>query len=168
MNVGGHRITNDELELAIGRLGFTPVGTYQASGNVLLTLDRDAEPDAVAGTVEEGLAQALGYEVPTFVRSAAAVRRAAELRPFPDEAEVGVKPQVVFCRGPISSDAGAAITDLEGRDRLAIDGAEIHWLPPGGISDSALDLGLVERLVGSMTVRTRGTVARLAGKLVAE
>ena len=34
MNVGGHRITNDELRAAFARIGFEDVGVFRASGNV--------------------------------------------------------------------------------------------------------------------------------------
>lgn len=41
MNLGGRRLTNDELRAAVTACGCDDVETYQASGNVVL---RDARP----------------------------------------------------------------------------------------------------------------------------
>ena len=41
---------------------------------------------------------------------------------------------------------------------------EAGWLPAGPISDSALDMKALERALGPMTVRTRGTVEQIAAR----
>jgi uncharacterized protein (DUF1697 family) len=50
------------------------------------------------------------------------------------------------------------------RDRLALDGRELYWLPSGGTIDSELDLKAIGRLLGAMTMRTKNTIAQLAAR----
>jgi uncharacterized protein (DUF1697 family) len=81
MNVGGHRLTNDELRGHLEAMGFAGVATFRASGNVVLA-GEERTPQAVAEHVEQGLEAALGYAVPTFVRSAEQVLAIAAAEPF--------------------------------------------------------------------------------------
>jgi uncharacterized protein (DUF1697 family) len=60
MNLGGRRISNDDLRAAFEGLELTEVATFRASGNVIFD-----GPDGVGGTdlsakIEAGLADALG------------------------------------------------------------------------------------------------------------
>ena len=48
-------------------------------------------------------------------------------------------------------------------DHLALEGRELYWLPIGGIRDSKVNRS-IERLPGSCTVRTKGTMEQLAAK----
>lgn len=50
------------------------------------------------------------------------------------------------------------------QDRLAFGESELYWLPSGGTMDSALDLKLVERLLGRLTLRTSNTIAQIAAR----
>ena len=117
--------------------------------------------------MQEGLAEALGYEVPTYVRSAEEVRGIAAQRPF--EAEIvsssAGKLQVGLLSEAPSARARRAVLDLAGEeDLLAFGERELYWLPSGGILDSPLDLPAIARLIGAMTVRTKGTMELLAAK----
>ncbi|HEY5815234.1 MAG TPA: DUF1697 domain-containing protein [Solirubrobacterales bacterium] len=68
MNLGGRRIANDDLRSHFEALGCEDVATFRASGNVIFA--RDGRLAALTSRLEEGLAEALGYEVPVFLRSA--------------------------------------------------------------------------------------------------
>ncbi len=166
MNVGGHRITNAELQRTFGELGFDSVATYRASGNVIFRGDGDA--DALIRRIEDGLRDALGYDVPTFLRAAAELKAVAAARPFTD-AELAAsrgKTQVTFLPDvpdPRSRDAVLALATRE--DRLALDGRELYWLPAAGFMESELDHKSITRLVGVGTTRTQGTVVGIAKKL---
>ena len=81
MNLGGRRITNKDLGAAVSGIGFEQVETFRASGNVVFAADRGTEPQ-VAERLETGLADALGYEVPVFLRSAKEIRAIAAQEPF--------------------------------------------------------------------------------------
>lgn len=167
MNLGGRRLRNDELRQAVASCGCQDVRCYQASGNVVF---RDARPrEQLAAALEAGLHEALGYPVPVFLRSAAAVRSLAEVAPFaPEEiAASSGKRQVVFLH---ASPTDAVLAELEALvpagDRLVAAGPELHWLPAAGLSDSTMDLGRLDELTGGTTVRTHGTIQRLAARFL--
>lgn len=165
INVGGRRLTNDVLVSAVEGLGFSDVAAYQASGNVLFEPGDDPEP---ALTLSRGLEAALGFAVPVFVRTAAQVHAIAAEAPFSEARLEGTrrKVQVTFLAvapdPPTAARAEALSTE---QDRIRVIGDHWFWLPTGGISDSPLDFGAVERLVGVGTTRTQGTVQRIAKKI---
>ncbi len=68
MNLGGRRITNEDLRSHFEALGCEEVATFRASGNVILTANEEEEP--LAARLEAGLEERLGYAVPIFLRSA--------------------------------------------------------------------------------------------------
>ena len=68
INLGGHNVKMDRLRVLFEELGLGDVTTFIASGNVIFDSDeRDA--DTLADRIEAHLAQALGYDVPTFLRT---------------------------------------------------------------------------------------------------
>jgi len=77
INVGGHRITNDELRAACEAVGLRDVATFRASGNVIFSAEDGEDPDAIVDRIETGLAGTLGYEVPVLLRTAAEVSEVA-------------------------------------------------------------------------------------------
>ena len=164
INVGGRRVTNDELIAVFVDMGFTEVGTFLASGNVLFTHDSPAD----AGAIGAALEASLGFSVPTTLRSAGEIRGIAAREPFPSAEPnmVGGKPQVILLFGPPTAASQRRVLALAPPDdRLVFEGWELHWLPPGGISDSSLNLDAVSREVGPVTVRTGNTIARLLARL---
>jgi len=167
MNVGGHRITNDELRSEFEALGFEQVGTFRASGNVVFEAGAQAEAQLVA-RIEEGLEEALGYAVPTFVREAEDVRALAGLEPF-DAATIAAsrgKLQVgMFATRPSAADRKAVLALASDADPLAFSPArELLWLPAGGTLESDLDFKAIEKRLGTSTWRTKGTIDQIAAK----
>jgi uncharacterized protein (DUF1697 family) len=166
MNLGGRRITNADLCACFEKLGFSSPAAFLASGNVVF--DTDAKtPERVAEKVENGLAQALGYDVPTFLRTAAEVRAIAAHEAFPTEvvAHSRGKLQVALLRAAPSSSARREVLELATKeDRLAFHGRELYWLPSGGTLESPLDLAAIAAAIGPWTMRTKRTVERLAAK----
>ena len=163
MNVGGHRITNDDLRAAFGRLGFEDVGVFRASGNVAF----DASEGDHTEKIEGGLESELGYAVPTFVRTAEEMRTLAADEPF-DARTLGAakgKLQVVFLR---KRPPKSVLDRATSSDRLALGpGAELYWLPSGGLMESTLGMDGLEDVVGVSTTRTKGTVEQVAKKFFA-
>jgi len=146
MNVGGHRLTNELLRSHFEDLGFEDVATFRASGNVVFA-GRKRPPANVREEIEAGLQQALGYAVPTFIRTAEELRKIAERKPFPArllKASAG-KLQVALLERRASAKAQSA-----------------------GVLESTLDMKGIERAVGTMTMRTKGTIEQLAAKHLAE
>jgi uncharacterized protein (DUF1697 family) len=166
MNVGGHRLTNDELRSRFAELGFKDVGCFRASGNVIFA-GEEQPPATVMARIEQGLADALGYAVPTFVRTAEEVRAIAAGQPFARElveASTG-KLHVALLSVPLSARASDEVLSMQtDADRLAFGERELFWLPSGRMIDSGLDLKAVEALLGMITLRTKNTIELIAGK----
>ncbi len=168
MNVGGHRITNTALCACFEDLGLRHSTAFLASGNVVF--EAEGTEAALRKRIEDGLADALGYAVPTFIRTRAQVTALAQRDPFAEFEGVDArgKPQVVFLTRTPNAKASAAALALETDDDwLAIEGRELHWLPCGRLSDSELDLAAISKALGDRTIRTKNTVVRLVAKFFA-
>lgn len=167
MNLGGRRISNAELVAEFEALGLDSVVAFRASGNVIFESSASAESELIA-KIEAGLGKGLGYSVPTFVRSGAAVEEVAGFEPF-DSAQVGASAgrlQVTLLgKAPSASARKRALALATDEDLLAIEGRELYWLPSGGTLDSELDVEEVGRLLGQGTTRTKGTIEGIAAKL---
>jgi uncharacterized protein (DUF1697 family) len=169
MNLGGRRIKNEELRAEFETLGFVEVGCFRASGNVVFAADEKNETRLMK-KIEVGLGEALGYEVPDFLRSAAELRAVAVQAPFDARALKASKGklQVSFLKEkPKAAARKQALALASDDDRLAIEGRELYWLPKGGLSDSELDLKELATALGQNTVRTMGTVEQIAAKYFA-
>jgi len=165
MNLGGRRITNDELRLHFEALGCEDVATFRASGNVIFA--DDGEPPAkLTSRLEGGLAEALGYEVPVFLRSAGELLAIAAHEAFDAklvDASKGKLQIALLMKKPSAATAKALALSTDA-DRLAIEGRELYWLPDGGMSDSELDLKAIAVALGPTTIRTKGTIDQIAAK----
>ncbi|MCA8942743.1 MAG: DUF1697 domain-containing protein [Planctomycetes bacterium] len=164
MNLGKRRITNEELLEHFEALGFAGASAFLASGNIVF--DGRGTVERIAERISSGLAERLGYSVPTFVRTAARVREIAALDPFPRVRHGDGKLQVAMLVAPPKPAAvRRALLCASDDDLLACDGAEVFWWPRVRLTDSELDLAELERALGSMTIRTIGTIQRLSKKL---
>jgi uncharacterized protein (DUF1697 family) len=167
INLGKRRVSSDALRSCLEQLGFHDVGTFRASGNVVFTAEGRESGAKVTARVEQGLAHALGYEVPTFLRTGAEVQAIAGHEPFAAKLVTGSKGKLQIMLLPAKPDARSrkqALALATDEDRLAHHERELYWLPSGGISDSALDLKAIERLLGAGTIRTKATVDQIAAK----
>lgn len=82
INVGGHRVTMERLRELFAELGFRNVRSYIQSGNVFFETPDLADRDALTRRIEEHLHRALGYAVPTFVRSVPEFEQLLAQHPF--------------------------------------------------------------------------------------
>ncbi|MEM7052869.1 MAG: DUF1697 domain-containing protein [Acidobacteriota bacterium] len=163
MNLGGRRITNQELCGHFEALGLAPAHAFLASGNVVF----ESASAVTSAALEAGLEQALGYAVPTMLRTAEEIAALLRQEVFSPQqiADYGGKPQVAFLPAQPSAEKARAVLALAtDRDLLELRGQELHWLPIGGISQSQLDFRFIDQTIGPTTVRTLRTVQRLAAK----
>jgi uncharacterized protein (DUF1697 family) len=159
INVGGHRVTMDRLRTEVEALGFTDVSTFIASGNVRFDAPPGAHHDE---QIAAGLAAAFGWPVPTFVRTAAELVHAVDLRPFGTVPE-GHTHMVAFCRTEPSHAIEAESTDHE---QFEVHGADLHWHLAGGLMSSALTLPKVAKLLGQpCTTRNMNSLQKWADTL---
>lgn len=93
INVGGHVVKMERLRELFVELGFTHVRTYIQSGNVFFeTAQTDRK--ILTQTIEQHLCQALGYEVPVFLRSIPELEQIVALNPFQ---HINVTPEMRAC-----------------------------------------------------------------------
>jgi uncharacterized protein (DUF1697 family) len=82
INVGGkHRVPMAELRALAEELGLTRVRTYVQSGNLVFAAGRKA--GALEAKLERGIEERFGFEVPVFVRDAAAWSALRAPNPWP-------------------------------------------------------------------------------------
>jgi uncharacterized protein (DUF1697 family) len=168
MNLGKRRIKNDELRAEFEALGFAGVATFRASGNVIFGLEGSEKESALGGRIEAGLGEALGYEVPVFLRSGAEVAAIAALAPFDAKLVAASKGKLqvsMLARKPTAAARKKVLTLATEEDRLALEGRELFWLPSGGTIESELDLKTIDKTLGKGTMRTKGTVDQIAAKV---
>jgi uncharacterized protein (DUF1697 family) len=171
MNVGGHRISNEDLRTCFEELGFDEVRTFRASGNVIFAAANEEPEVELSARIETGLAAALGYEVPVFLRDASEIGTIAAHRPFAEslvDASKGKLQVVLLSTRPAARTRKEILALADAEDELAFGERELHWLPSGGILDSALDFKAIGRLLGPLTTRTKGTIEQLAAKYFAD
>ncbi len=160
MNLGGRRISNDELRACVEALGFEQVESFRASGNIGFDGGRRSDA-ALQRELENGLREALGYEVPTFIRSAAEIRAVAGAEPFAPGGK-GKLQVVLLAEKPSAKARREALALAPEGEQLSFGERELYWLPAGGLSDSTLDWKALERGLGPTTVRTMGTIEQIA------
>lgn len=165
INVGGHRLTMDELRAALAPVGLRDLQTFIASGNVMFAADSRDEA-ALESEVGDTLRSALGYEVETFVRDVPA------LAPLIDYVEsrrpdAEWKPHVLFTREPASDAVRDNLSGLEtADDTFHFFGREVVWMRRGGLSDSSIKMHHLDKAMERRpaTARTLRTVQRIAAK----
>jgi uncharacterized protein (DUF1697 family) len=163
INVGGRVVKMDRLRGLFEQLPLSNVSTFIASGNVLF----DASARSVAALerkIETHLEQALGYEVGTYVRSAAEIAAVAAHEPFP-RAELDQHTLYIgFHDSEPDAEAMKRLALLRTPDdEFHILGRELYWLRRGKISDSRLTGPVMAKALGVVgTTRNATTVRKLA------
>lgn len=169
MNLGKRRIKNDELRAEFETLGFEDVATFRASGNVIFAAAGKSE-GALTKEIEGGLGEALGYEVPVFLRSGAEVAAIAAQEPFPAKAIAASKGKLqvtMLAQKPTAAARTEVLALATEEDSLEIVARELFWLPSGGTLESELDHKAIAKALGKGTQRTMGTIEQIAAKLEA-
>lgn len=166
INVGGHTVKMDRLKQLFEALGFLGVETFIASGNVVFkTTSKNAKN--LERKIEKKLREALGYEVPTFIRTAAELADIANYQPFRKaEVDAAVARNIAFVSDPLDNKSRQKLmalrTDI---DNLHVHGREIYWLCRKKQSESTFSNAVLEKALGvKSTIRGVNTVQKLAAK----
>lgn len=175
INVGGHIVKMERLrglfaEVEVGGSPLESVESFIASGNIIFS-SNVSDRRRIEAAVATRLELALGYTVPTFVRTVEALRRVAAAKPFPDVDPGPRGPSLYIAFLPHAPDA-AAVERIEAAgtaaDRFKVDGSELYWLCGTRFSESPFFGPAFERLLGSTTtVRNSTTVRKMADKYAA-
>lgn len=165
VNLGSTRKTGSaELRACFAQMGFDDVQTFRTSGNVVF--DASRKPGAAA--IENALARSFGFEVEVFLRTAAEVRAIAEHQPFDADTSGGKLQVSMLASKPTAAVRRKVLALATDEDRLAFGDRELYWLPAGGTRESKLDTKAIAQLIGSTTMRTKGTIELLYAKFFAD
>jgi uncharacterized protein (DUF1697 family) len=161
INVGGRKVTMDDLRQLLADLDLGTVSTFIASGNVIFE-GASGDEASIATRVEAALAAGLGYGVETFVRP---IKHIAGLVAAPVfEPAEGVAVHVGFFRHVPDASGVQALYALAGpEDQLEFRQRELWWRREGRVSDSPLATAALGRALGQpTTLRTLRTLERIS------
>jgi uncharacterized protein (DUF1697 family) len=176
INLGGRRkVPMAELRALCGDLGWQPVRTYIASGNVVLA-SPEPSGDTLAAQLSAAVSDRFGFPVPVMVRSADELRRLIEARPL-DEATQRSRAaapsgsaaddlHVGFLADPPRADQVVAWRSaLANGASMVVAGPDVYLRVPGGLGDpfltgrAAKDFGEAATIRGWRTVTALGRLA---------
>ena len=165
INVGGHTVKMDHLRGLVEALGFSGVETFIASGNVIFETPVE-DRRSLEQQIEGHLRQALGYEVATFIRTAAELAAVAAHQPFPAVEAASNMLYIGFLQAPPSDNTRQKLLALQTPlDEFHVNARELYWLCRTSISQSAVSGAKLERALGMpTTLRNVTTVRKLASK----
>jgi uncharacterized protein (DUF1697 family) len=167
INVGGHRtVKMNSLRRLFESLGFSGVETFIASGNVVFETNTK-DVTTLEKRIGEKLQDALGYEVTTFIRTAAELRAIANYKPFQSsQMGAGAALNIVFLADAIDERLEQRVTTLRtDTDEFRVRGREIYWLRRRTGGRSPYTTVPLEKALGRpFTIRGAKTVERMAAK----
>ena len=165
INVGGHRVKMDRLRELVEVLGFERVETFTASGNVIFSsTSRDVH--AMEERIARHLKEALGYGVPTFIRSQSELESIATFEPS-EPAPTDQSVYVIFLPEAADVELRRSLDNLRSdTDRFEFAGREAYWLIRGKLSESPLFGVDLTKVTGRAptTIRNMTTIRRLVAK----
>ncbi|MEQ1684843.1 MAG: DUF1697 domain-containing protein [Burkholderiaceae bacterium] len=164
VNVGGRIVKMDALRAQFEALGLKDVSTFIASGNVIFET-RARDMAALEQKIEKQLLGAFGFEVHSFIRSAAEVAEVAACRPFdPHELENAAAFVVGFVARPFDAAQQQIVKGFNNElDAFHAHGRELYWMSRNKQSESKFSNAAFERALGlRATFRSITTVQRIA------
>jgi uncharacterized protein (DUF1697 family) len=162
INLGAkRRVSMPDLRELLGGLGYEGVRTHLQSGNVALT--SKASPARLTGTLEQQLAESLGFDVDVVVRTRDELAAVVDRDPLGDVASDPKRYQVSFLSAKLAPGVAKQLTDADvAPERVVVSGREIYAWHPNGIQRSPLaKLLTAERLGVTATARNWNTVVKL-------
>ncbi len=162
VNVGGRVVKMDALKKIFESMGLEDVESFIASGNVLFS------SKGVRGLDEKiaaALEKALGYEVPTFVRTMDEVAAAALHAPFPERDAARFPTYLVGFLSRNLDAAGVERLSLlsTADDRFHVLGRDFWWLSKHHQARPAITGRQLEKALGQpTTLRNVNTIRRMA------
>lgn len=166
VNVGGRIVKMEELRALFSEAGMAEVETFIASGNVIFSTTAKATA-ALEQKLEAHLKKALGFDVPTLIRTTTEVAEAAARSPYTDaEVEAAGTFVAAFLRAPLDAAGKKGLAGLATDvDRFVLHGREAYWLARTKQSETKLTIVKFERAVGcAATMRAMTSLRKLAAK----
>jgi uncharacterized protein (DUF1697 family) len=163
INLGRRRLAMSHLRELFEQLAFQDVATFIASGNVIFT-QSGISPARLESQIETHLAESLGYQVDTFVRSADQLRAIGQARWFAEDGSEGYSVQVSFFKRRLSAQTKKTFENHRTEnDRFRVSSRELYWLVRGKLSASRVweAVELKRLALPTATMRNMTTVRRL-------
>ncbi|QUL38100.1 DUF1697 domain-containing protein [Erythrobacter sp. JK5] len=170
INVGGNRIKMAELKTTLEESGFRDVVTVAASGNVILTDDRD--PAMLEIRLESLVQDRFGFQSCAMVRTADEVRAAIEENPFhgtgPQHGSDKMVHSIFLSQQPDTSAVDSLIAEHadKGSERLALGDRVLFLDYVHGVGVSDLSNKVLERrLKVKGTARNMNSLKNILAKM---
>jgi uncharacterized protein (DUF1697 family) len=126
VNVGQRRVAMARAREVLDRLGLDEVSSYVNSGNLLFTATGAASEheEAIRGALEKEF----GFELTTFVRTAAQLRALVDARPFGD-LPPGHTHFALFPLTRLTAKERNAVERMSNdHDEVRVQGGDVQWL----------------------------------------
>lgn len=170
INVGGNRLKMADLVAALADAGFREVATVAASGNVILSDERD--PALLEIRLESTVEQSFGFKSCAMVRTADQIRAAIDANPFhgtgPGHGSDKMVHSIFLSQQPDTATVDALIAEhkTKGSERLALGNRVLFLDYVHGVGVSDLSNKLLERRLGCKgTARNMTSLKRILAKM---
>jgi uncharacterized protein (DUF1697 family) len=165
VNLGRRTVPMARLRAVVAdTFGGDDVRTYVNSGNVVFAATGGRS--AIERKLERVLEGEFGFEVTTFVRSAAELRRIVDTEPF--AVRPGDTHFVTFMKTSATAARKKALEALSNDfDTLVVRGPDVHWRMRGKSTDTKVPKKAWEKVLGvdASTSRNMNMLRRLAASL---
>lgn len=170
INIGGNRVKMVDLKAAIAKEGFKDLVTVAASGNLILTDDRD--PLFIETALERVLADRFGFSSCVMVRTKAEVQAAIDENPFhgtgPQHGSDKMVHSIFLSQQPEKTAVDALIVEhaSKGSERLALGDRVLYLDYVHGVGVSDLSSKFLERrLKVKGTARNMNSLKNILSKM---
>lgn len=159
VNLGArNKVPMAELRALLEEAGYGDVGTYIASGNVLL--DGPARRAEIADALERLVADSFGVATTAILRKPRDLEQTLAAHPFGSDTS---HTHVAFLGSRPAKAATGRLEEAAGSEHVVLAGTDAYLRLPEGVHGSGLSVARVESLLGvPATLRNWRTVAALA------
>jgi uncharacterized protein (DUF1697 family) len=164
VNLGRRTVKMTRLVEVFERAEHRGAWTYINSGNVVF--DASGSGASLERRIESALEREFGFEITTFVRTAAELQRIVDVRPFRLASDDTYF--VTFLKTRPRAATAAQLEALSNDfDTLVVRGREVHWRMRGRSTETTVTKRTWATLVGELGSTSRNTtmLRKLAGKL---
>jgi uncharacterized protein (DUF1697 family) len=154
VDLGRRRVPMARLRAIVDDAFATESRTYVNSGNVVF--DATGGRAAIERRLERLFEDEFGFEITTFVRTAAELRRIATSEPF--DLRPGDTHFVTFMKSSASAARKKALEALSNDfDTLVVRGPDVHWRMRGKSTDTKVPKRAWEKVLGVDASTSRNT-----------
>ncbi|HUR97641.1 MAG TPA: DUF1697 domain-containing protein [Pyrinomonadaceae bacterium] len=163
INVGGNTmIKMADLKSSFEKLGFKDVVSYINSGNLAFNAPKVAE-EKICTKIEKAVEKDFGQSIPVMIREQPSIKNVLANNPFDGMYESHKQMHVLFMKEKMPHDKAALLKAAETEnEKFQIVGREIYALLKGGVADSLLGKGFIDK---KLKVATTGRNWRTVQKL---